>query len=216
MRMNRSFILIAALSLPLAASPAFANLLTNGGFETGDFTGWTPSIDNFVLVAQADTRNGFPPTARENGFYVFDGLWAAQLGPIGPETLSQQFSVVAGDTYALTYWLNGDPLSTTNLFATSFGEAPPTIELDNTTYWTEEFDAFTATTTGLDTLNFTFDDADGNFMALDDVDVEDLSVQPIGVGTTGTSVTPEPSSLLLLGTGICGIAAMARRKLLNA
>jgi hypothetical protein len=37
----------------LAYSPAVADLIQNGGFETGDFTGWTlvPGSNSFVAQA---------------------------------------------------------------------------------------------------------------------------------------------------------------------
>jgi hypothetical protein len=53
------------------------------------------------------------------------------------------------------------------------------------------------TGTGSDTLTFAFRD-DPGWMALDNVAV--------------TQNAPEPSSLLLLGTGVLGLAGMVRRK----
>ena len=40
-------------------------------------------------------------------------------------------------------------------------------------------------------------------------------VTPAAAATGGTGVTPEPSTLVLFGTGILGLAGAARRKLLN-
>ena len=60
-----------------------------------------------------------------------------------------------------------------------------------------------ARSSGSDTLTFSFRD-DPGYLALDNVSVTEQ--------TSGTSV-PEPSSLLLLGTGVLGLGGMVRRKL---
>ena len=62
--------------------------------------------------------------------------------------------------------------------------------------------AFTGT--GSDVLTFSSEDL-SNFLSLDDVSL-----------ATVPSAAPELSSLLLLGTGICGLAAVVRRRLFNA
>jgi hypothetical protein len=144
---------------------------------------------------------------------VFDGLYSAQLGTTDLETLSQQFSVVAGDTYSLSYWLQGDPASRLDIFNTTFGGLLPNIQLNPSTSWTEYFLQFTAPLSGNATLSFSFIDTNGNFLSLDDVDVEDVGI--LTIGQTGGADTPEPSSLLLLGTGICGLAVITRRRLFD-
>jgi hypothetical protein len=45
----------------LAYSPAAADLIQNGGFETGDFTGWTLGTASNSLVAQAGQIPGLNP-----------------------------------------------------------------------------------------------------------------------------------------------------------
>jgi hypothetical protein len=72
-------------------------LVQNGGFETGNFTGWTlngnPSPDNFVTNGAI----GIPPHA---------GSYLALFGQIGGQAyLSQTVPTVGGQKYLLSLWL---------------------------------------------------------------------------------------------------------------
>jgi hypothetical protein len=65
----------AAAALMFSVSGAHAaNLVTNGSFETGDFTGWTNTSGN-QFAAQAPT----------DGLYAEDGTWFAALGAFGTD-----------------------------------------------------------------------------------------------------------------------------------
>ena len=193
---TKTLLVIAALALwvCVAAPTSFAqNLLTNGSFETGDFTGWT-------------TGGNFEATEVVSGaFYEYtgaqDGNFYAAMGPVGSDgTMSQTLTTTPGAQYQISFWFASVGDNPSDFSATWDGTPLLSLTNPNTgANWTQY--TFTATGTGTDTLAFSFRD-DPAFMALDNV----------SVSQTGPSV-PEPSSLLLLGTGVLGLGGIVRRKL---
>jgi subtilase family serine protease len=138
-------------------------IVQNGGFETGDFTGWTQSGNTeYTLVTNLSS-------------YVYSGTFGAVLGPAGsPGYLSQNLTTVAGQTYVLSLWLQNPTGTTPNEFqvqwngTTIFSQANIT-----TTTWTNL--QFFVTPTGSSTpLQFGFEDQPA-YLALDAVSVNPLA-----------------------------------------
>lgn len=196
MRAKTLLVVVAlAVAVMVSGPQTFAqNLLANGSFESGDFTGWT-------------TGGNFEDTEVVSGaFYQYtgaqDGSFYAVLGPVGSDaTLSQTFSDTAGARYNFSFWLNAVGDSPSDF--TASWDGTPLLSLTNPTTsgtWTQF--SFEVTSTGRDTIQFAFRD-DPGFIALDNV----------SVSTNCCGSTPEPSSILLLGTGVVALGGMAHRKL---
>ena len=220
MSMKRSFGLL--LLLCVLALPSFANLITNGDFETpvvpvGGFfnyntgstliTGWTVVGRQVSIVSGSYFSNGatFPA---QNGVQWLDltGDLSNSLG----EGVEQSVPTIAGHTYQLVYYVG-------NVSAPGYGvastvnisiNATPTFSDTNSTasptllVWQQFTHTFTATgsSTLLDFLNG--DPPNDNSNAIDNLMLTDL-----GVGTV-----PEPTSLLLLASGgVVGLGALRRR-----
>jgi hypothetical protein len=143
--------------MPVAFTGTFDyNLLINGGFETGNFTGWTLVGDPTINYVSND--------------HPHSGIYAADLGQsITNGTLSQTVSTTPGQTYTLTYWLDHPfPNSFPNLFRVSIGG---TVVYDQTNLPAFDYTQFSFdyTATGASTLiQFTFRE-DPQFFYLDDV-----------------------------------------------
>jgi hypothetical protein len=163
----RSLALITLFLACLGPAQARAGYVVNGGFETGDFTGWTQSGN----LADTGVTTGIANS----------GSYAAFLGPA--ETLgflSQQLSTTAGTTYILSYDLQSDGL-TPNEFQVTFGGT--TFDRTDLTAFNYSQGTLNLTATSSSTLlQFGFRNDNGDFF-LDDVSV--------------AAVVPEPRSIVL-------------------
>jgi hypothetical protein len=184
------FVALTALGLALLAAPhAHAqNLVTNPGFETGDFTGYTSSGPVGIDTA-AHTGNF---SAEFNGINTFGDL-------------SQSIATTAGKTYNISFFLmnNGGP---NNEFKASFAGFQGVDVVNANGFAFTQFN-FTAVATGPTSL-LQFDAFQNpSRFRLDDISV---TVAP-AVPEASTTV----SLGLLLALGLSGLVVSARRRKAN-
>lgn len=190
-KLVRISLAVAMLSL----GTALVAQVQNGGFETGDFTGWTLSGDtSFIGVCSTPTCPG--------NFAPYDGTYAAYFGPVGDTaTISQEIPTTPGAMYTLDFYLANPGGGTPNYFQAALGTANFTITNFGAAFGWTEFSLTDQATTSQTELSFTFRN-DPGYWFLDDV----------SVSSSAQGTTPEPSSFILLGTGLVGAVGFARRR----
>lgn len=89
----------------------FSQLWTNGGFESGDFSGWNRGGN----TNQTSVVSG-------NASYVHSGTYGAKLGPqTTPGYLGQTVPTDIGQTYTASFWLANSSGTGPNNFGMSWG-----------------------------------------------------------------------------------------------
>jgi PEP-CTERM motif-containing protein len=98
---------LIVMSFVAPSASAATNLVQNPGFETGDFTDWSPGPGWFVCG---------PPSCSGTGYVVYEGAYYAYVeANLLPTSLSQTLSTVSGDKYTLSFafnpgiFMNGPP-----------------------------------------------------------------------------------------------------------
>jgi hypothetical protein len=185
------FLTLATIVPTFSTNLYAASIVTNGGFETGDFTGWTGTGNTSFNGVQCP---GPGPS-------VFQGKCSAFFGPVGSiGGISQALSTVAGQSYQISFALSSPDGGTPASFSALFG-GNTLINLTNPPASTFVVYNFTSTAgSASTTLAFNFRD-DPGFMFLDAVSVD---------------AVPEPTSLLLLGPSLVGIAFAIRKRVMNS
>lgn len=191
----RSSLCIAALAASFFAVSAHAQIV-NGGFETGDFTGWTVNDPtNFTLIGN-DTAFGNNHTQYYANLGAYDYGTPSTLGE-----LSQTITTTPGDVFNVSFALSNDGF-TLNQFNVlwdgavvfSMTNLPQAIGYAYTTYSISNLVATGSTAK----LTFQYNN-ESDFFRLDDVTA---------------SAVPEPStiSFAALGLGILGLTWYGRAK----
>ena len=139
-------------------------VLVNGGFETGDFSGWTQSGNtSYAFVTNAST-------------YVHSGARGAKLGPYGSlGYLSQDLTTSAGQRYLLSVWLRNPSGGSPTLFQVQWNGTTIFNQTNLTsTGWTNLLFFVTAASSNTP-LQLGFQN-DPSYFGLDDVSVTPLAV----------------------------------------
>lgn len=182
----------ALAALCLMAAPVEAATVVNGGFQTGDFTGWTPISDN-------------NSSARVEGPEEFRAAFSGS----GVSSLTQTIATMIGQRYRLTFDAALDFPFAVSAAAPMPGEIRMLVTIDGAELEVlnagEEFAGYMLDFigSGSSTLLFQVGAGFGRWQ------LDNVAVAPADV-----AAVPEPATwgMMLLGMGMVGTVLRSRRR----
>jgi len=224
--------LLSVAMLLLAVSPGRADLIENGGFENFIIAGTDQNFGGFVRYfsppANTDiagwtisgTSGGNPNSVdlvNNTGYPPFEGKQSLDMeGAVGASgVIFQSFATTPGDVYDLSFEYANNPepgpasSGTMNVLVTGTGTLL-TTDVSHTG------SLFTKMNYNLFSQNFVADSTTTKlqFEALTHSGFG-IALDAVSVNPAGTPAVPEPSSILLLGSGLLALGGAARRKLFS-
>jgi hypothetical protein len=185
---------------------ARANILVNGGFESGDFTGWTLNFVPPNTAAQVFTKTSFPTRVHDGDYFV---EFSTNEGPV-TGVLSQQFPSVAGSDYRFDFWcgtITYIPGKTTSMLFEALGNDGSTVL------------ASRSNTIAGDGVNAVYQHVTGTFTADGSVasvrftdQTADSFVCDALLDSVSVTVVPEPTAPALLSVAAIGLLGYWRRR----
>jgi hypothetical protein len=99
--MTTSKTILAAVLLLGAANAAHADLIANGTFATGDFTGWTSVGDASYVSIYSSTAGIYPNNMPSDQYHVEAGTSGTNFFDI-----SQSIATTVGQSYTFSFYIN--------------------------------------------------------------------------------------------------------------
>jgi hypothetical protein len=193
----RGFCLLTVAMFLILTVQAHANVITNGGFESGDFSGWSKvNVGNWYDSTDKVTSNESGIVGPEEGnYFATFSNWDYQ----GDAGITQTASTTPGQTYLLSFWFidTGGIAEKSHFEITWNGNLLRDFSNENVPSWTNY--TFSVTGTGSDVVTFMgYDDA---WNGLDNISL------------TPTTI-PAPGAILLGSIGVGLVGWLRRRRTL--
>jgi hypothetical protein len=215
MKLRIASISLLALGLTVAALPAAAQTVYSNGPINGNVDAWTINFGFIVSDTFNVANSGTTITGANFGIYLFPGdtLTSAELsitsGEHGGTSYFDQtvnFTTVSCQTNQFGYVVcnentafNGPTLNSGTYWLNLQNASVPS---GDPVYWDQNSGPSSASENEVGTI------PSESFTVLGT-----SASTTTGTSTTTTGTVPEPSSIMLLGSGIVGLVGMLRRKL---
>jgi hypothetical protein len=181
-------------------------VVANGGFETGDLSGWSLSGNTgFTGVGNGDPHSG---------------TFALDAGPMGSDGfLTQNVPTIPGQQYVFSYWLENGGAPSGNDFSASFDGGVVQALVNSSPFGYTQFSYLVTATTASTQIEFAFRN-DPDFWHLDDVSVvqdpitsgpvvvNSINVLDVPVSINANSGVPQPLPAITEGQSTPGVTTV--------